>query len=289
MNATHTSSQSPRRLGGALIIAASLAAAGCQATTYALARNGGYSQVAACEHGGVRVGPTIELLPAAASGCRDATVTGNAPGATYALWQLPGDTEWSGPTPSNVVGMPLVTDAADSGGEGALSDSQGASTLANSGPEPVPPGGHATSPFSIRKSASRESVRAGETVEFNVSVVNLSQTRVERLVLVDRLDAWFALDDAGTAHAYPGPQGTTVLVWDETTGLLAGEQRSFRFRVRARSRAEHATAVQSSPAPSDAPSSARSEAPSAPPSGAPAETPSAAPAQNTGLPSAPSQ
>jgi uncharacterized repeat protein (TIGR01451 family) len=245
--------------------------AGCQTTTYALARNGGYSQVNACDSVGVRVGQAITVVSATSAECREATVTGIAPGVTYALWQLPGDTEWSGPTPSNVVSIPLVSDAQSSGGEGALADSQGASTLANAGPEPIPPGGHATSPFSIRKSASRESARAGDTIEFNVSVVNLSRTRVERLVLVDRLDAWFALDDAGTGHAQPGPQGSTVLVWDETTGLLAGEQRSLRFRVRARSREEHAAALQSSPAPettsSEPPStSPPPEASSAPPS-----------------------
>jgi uncharacterized repeat protein (TIGR01451 family) len=83
--------------------------------------------------------------------------------------------------------------------------------------------------WSLRKSVSAETIAAGGRVEFRLTFVNDGPAAVERLVVVDRVDAALRVEAAPGARAYVLEDGSTLLVWDTRAALPARHQRTVMF------------------------------------------------------------
>ena len=90
--------------------------------------------------------------------------------------------------------------------------------------------------ISLRKSVSQPRVHEGQEAAFSLELLNDSSQTLERIVLLDRVDALLAVVDAPGAQPYRLDDGTTLLVWDDRAPLRVGERRRYSIRFRARAR-----------------------------------------------------
>jgi hypothetical protein len=86
----------------------------------------------------------------------------------------------------------------------------------------------------LRKAVRPSAVHAGEEAEFLLTFVNDGTARIDRLVLVDRIDPWVRVVAAPGARAYVLDDRSTLLVWDDRTPLPARSERRYAVHFVAR-------------------------------------------------------
>jgi len=88
--------------------------------------------------------------------------------------------------------------------------------------------------LSVRKSVRPSAIHAGEEATFVLTFVNDGTARVDRIVLVDRVDGWVRVVDAPGARPYVLDDRSTLLVWDDREPLAPRSRRRYAVRVVAR-------------------------------------------------------